>query len=70
MLPDGSLAPRGEAGAILTPPLAAQQAVALARSGRYDTICVHGDTKGAGQLAATVRAALREAGVETAPLAT
>jgi lactam utilization protein B len=29
---------------------------------------VHGDTKGAGQIAAAVRHALREAGVETAPL--
>ena len=69
MLPDGSLAPRGEAGAVLNPAVAAQQAVTLAQSGRYDTICVHGDTKGAGQIAATVRAALREAGIETAPLA-
>lgn len=69
MLPDGSLAPRGQAGAVLNPALAAQQAVTLARSGRYDTICVHGDTPGAGQIAAAVRASLREAGIETAPLA-
>ena len=69
MLPDGSLAPRGESGALLTPTLAAQQAVALASSGRYDTICVHGDTKGAGQVASAVRAALREAGIETKSLA-
>jgi len=34
MLPDGSLAPRGEAGAVLNPSLAAEQAVTLARSGR------------------------------------
>ena len=68
MLPDGSLAPRSQSGAILNPPLAAQQAVSLARSGRYDTICVHGDTKGAAQVAAAVRQALREAGIETAPL--
>lgn len=69
MLPDGSLAPRSQAGAVLNPTLAAQQAVALARSGRYDTICVHGDTKGAAQVAAAVRQALREAGIETGPLA-
>jgi 5-oxoprolinase (ATP-hydrolysing) subunit A len=69
MLPDGSLAPRGQAGAVLNPAVAAQQALALARSGHYDTICVHGDTKGAGQIAAAVRAALREAGIQTAPLA-
>jgi len=70
MLPDGSLAPRTQPGAMLDAALAARQAVALARSGRFDTICVHGDTKGAGQMAAAVRAALREAGVETAPLGT
>lgn len=69
MLPDGSLAPRGQAGAVLNPKLAAEQAVSLARSGRYDTICVHGDTPGAGGIAAAVRAALRQAGIETAPLA-
>ena len=69
MLPDGSLAPRSQAGAVLNPKLAAEQAVSLARSGRYDTICVHGDTPGAAGIAAAVRAALRQAGIETAPLA-
>jgi 5-oxoprolinase (ATP-hydrolysing) subunit A len=68
MLPDGSLAPRSQAGSVLNPAVAAQQAVSLARSGHYDTICVHGDTPGAGRIAAAVRAALREAGIETAPL--
>jgi UPF0271 protein len=68
MLPDGSLAPRGESGAMLNSALAAKQAVSLARSGRIDTICVHGDTKGAGQVAASVRQALNEAGISTAPL--
>ena len=48
---------------------AAEQAVSLARSGRYDTICVHGDTPGAAAIAGAVRAALDEAGIETAPLA-
>jgi UPF0271 protein len=66
MLPDGSLAPRSQSGAVLNPTVAAQQAVNLARSGRYDTICVHGDTPGAGHVAAAVRQALRDAGVETA----
>ena len=69
MLPDGSLAPRSQAGAVLSPTVAAQQAVSLARSGRYDTVCVHGDSPGAGHIAAAVRQALREAGIETAPLA-
>ena len=68
ILPDGSLAPRTEAGALLNPELAARQAVSLARSGRFDTICVHGDTKGAGQVAEAVRSALREAGIKTAAL--
>jgi UPF0271 protein len=68
MLPDGSLAPRSQAGAVLSPDVAAQQALNLARSGRYDTICIHGDTRGAGQVAAAVRKALRDAGIETVPL--
>jgi UPF0271 protein len=70
ILPDGSLAPRGQSGALLTPQVAAEQAVSLARSGRVDTICVHGDTKGAGLVAAAVRQALRDAGIETHPLRT
>src|SRR5437867_1630766 len=69
MLPDGSLAPRTQAGALLNPMVAAQQALSLARSGRFDTICIHGDTPGAGQIASSVRTAFREAGIETAPLA-
>jgi len=70
MLADGSLAPRGRTGALLDPAAAAAQAVRLARSGEVDTICVHGDTRGAGKTAAAVRAALREAGIRTMPLAT
>ena len=66
--PDGNLAPRTQTGALLNSLVAAQQAVTLARSGRYDTICIHGDTPGAGHIASSVRAALREAGIETAPL--
>jgi UPF0271 protein len=68
LLPDGSLAPRSESGAVLNPGLAAEQARRLAQSGQYDSICVHGDTRGAGQVAAAVRAALRDAGIETGPL--
>lgn len=69
ILPDGSLAPRTQSGAVLDPKTAAEQAVRLARSGRIDTICIHGDTKGAGQVAQAVRSALRDAGIETGPLA-
>jgi UPF0271 protein len=69
LLADGSLAPRTEPGAVLDAGTAAAQAVHLARSGQYDTICIHGDSDGAAAVAAAVRAALREAGVETGPLA-
>jgi UPF0271 protein len=69
LLADGSLAPRTEPGAVLDAGTAAAQAVRLARSGQYDTICIHGDSDGAAAVAAAVRAALREAGVETGPLA-
>ncbi|HET7339655.1 MAG TPA: 5-oxoprolinase subunit PxpA [Candidatus Dormibacteraeota bacterium] len=69
MLADGSLAPRTEPGAVLDAEHAARQAVALARSGHYDTLCIHGDTKGAVEIATAVRKALREAGIETGPLA-
>ena len=69
LLPDGSLAPRTQSVAVLDPVSAAKQAVHLAQSGLYDTVCIHGDTPGAGQVAASVRQALREAGIETAPVA-
>ena len=68
MLPDGSLAPRDQSGAVLDPNRAAEQALRLAQCGRCDTICVHGDTKGASQVAAAVRQVLRDAGIETAHL--
>jgi UPF0271 protein len=68
LMPDGSLAPRDKAGAVLGAKQAAEQAVRLARSGQYDTICIHGDSKGTGQLAAAVRQALSEAGITTGPL--
>lgn len=68
MLPDGSLAPRTQSGAMLDATRAALQAVALAGSGRFDTICLHGDTAGAGLVAAAVRNALTEAGIATSQL--
>ena len=68
MLPDGSLAPRGEMGALLNPDTAAAQALALAKSGKFDSICIHGDSEGASETAASVRAALRGAGIKTGPL--
>lgn len=68
LLPDGSLAPRTRTDAMLPPHEAARQAVALAKSGSIDSICVHGDTHNAAEVATAVRAALREAGIETGPL--
>jgi 5-oxoprolinase (ATP-hydrolysing) subunit A len=68
LLPDGSLAPRSHPGAVLSATEAADQALKLVRSDRFDTICVHGDTPGAPAVAAAVRQALTEAGVKTAPL--
>ena len=68
LLPDGTLAPRSTPGALLGPAQAAEQAVTLAGSGRFDTICIHGDTKGASQIAAAVRRALSESGITTGPL--
>jgi UPF0271 protein len=68
LLPDGSLAPRDQPGAVLAPGPAAEQALRLAMSGEFDTICIHGDTKGAATVAETVRRALRERGVQTGPL--
>jgi len=68
LLDDGSLAPRSQAGAVLDPPAAAAQAVRLAGSGEFDTICIHGDSPESAAVAAAVRGALRDAGVVTGRL--
>ena len=58
--PDGSLRPRQFADALITDPAeAAAQAVRLAREGRAETICVHGDTPGAVDILKAVRDALQ-----------
>jgi UPF0271 protein len=58
MREDGTLVPRGESGALIADPArAASQALRLARAG-HETICVHGDTAGALEVARAVRAAL------------
>jgi UPF0271 protein len=74
---DGSLTPRHMAGAVLSVPAqVAERVVRIVRDGEVaardgstlqlhvDTICVHGDTPGAAELAAAVRIALEKAGVE------
>ena len=59
--PDGALVPRGEPNAVLGDVDAVRaQARALAASGAYDTLCVHGDSPGALALARAVRAELGE----------
>jgi UPF0271 protein len=67
-LPDGRLAPRSQAGSVLEPDQAAEQALRLIRSGEYDTICLHGDSPGAAATSRRIREALQEAGIQTAPL--
>src|SRR5437870_8172058 len=50
--PDGTLVPRSEAGAVISDPEEVlARVVGLARRPNVDTICVHGDTPGAAQLA-------------------
>ena len=74
--PDGSLRSRKFADAlILDPAAAAEQAVRIAEHGKViacdgteiavnaQTICIHGDTPGAPQIAAAVAQALRQAGI-------
>lgn len=81
-LPDGTLVPRGQAGALLHDPHeVAERMVRLAREGvltavdgsqvavKADSICVHGDSPGAVAMATAVRAALVDAGVTLAPFA-
>ena len=67
-LADGRLRPRGDPGAVLEPAEAVAQAIRLARSGDFDTICIHGDSPGSERVAAAVRAGLTEAGITTGPL--
>lgn len=77
--PDGGLAPRGSADAVLADVNAVvAQALGLVRDGavtatdgsalttQVDTLCIHGDTPGAGSLARAVRAALEQAGITVA----
>jgi UPF0271 protein len=57
--PDGTLRNRKYADALITDPeAAAAQALRLAREGRAQTICVHGDTPGSVEILRACRAAL------------
>jgi UPF0271 protein len=74
---DGTLVPRGVPGAVIQDPEEiAARAVRMVTEGivetldgesidlEIDTLCVHGDTTGAPEIARTLRAALERAGVE------
>jgi len=80
-LPDGSLVPRGQPGAVITDPdESAEQALRLARDRsvvaadgstieiRADTICLHGDTPGAERIARRIHERFRTEGIRIAPL--
>ena len=59
---DGTLVPRSEPGAVIHDPTdVLARVVPMARRFDIDTICVHGDTPGAAQLALRIRAALEAA---------
>lgn len=69
-LPDGGLVPRSEPGAVLVDPVAVgEQATRLAGRGEARSLCLHGDSPGAVESAAAVRAALADAGIGIAPFA-
>jgi 5-oxoprolinase (ATP-hydrolysing) subunit A len=82
-MPDGTLQPRSEAGSVIVDAgAAAEQAVSIATRGAVvahggtsvpvdaESICCHGDTPDAAVIAAAVRSALADAGVELAPFGT
>jgi UPF0271 protein len=81
--PDGSLTPRSVAGSVIHDPAdvvsravrMVREARVVARNGaeisvKVDTICVHGDTPGAANLARALRAGLEEARIRVAPAGT
>lgn len=60
----GRLVPRGAPGALLADPAAAAaQALRLAEAGGVETLCVHGDSPGAVEMARAVREALAARGL-------
>jgi 5-oxoprolinase (ATP-hydrolysing) subunit A len=61
---DGRLVPRSEPGAILDETDAVAQALRLAQDDRIRSLCVHGDTAGALDLARRIAQLLRGAGIE------
>ena len=73
---DGTLVPRGEPGDLLDAETAAAQALSVADGAMtapdgtpFASICVHGDSPGAVDLARTIRSSLEGRGVELRPFA-
>jgi UPF0271 protein len=65
---DGTLVPRSQANALLDEPgECSEQALRLARSGKVETLCVHGDGPNAVEVARSARAALERDGLLGAP---
>jgi UPF0271 protein len=80
---DGSLVSRRKQGAVLHDPAAiAERVVRMVQDGavvsvsgkvikmRTDTVCIHGDTRGAVEIAHGVRQALKDKGIHVAPFKT
>ncbi|WP_172329608.1 LamB/YcsF family protein [Mangrovicoccus sp. HB161399] len=78
--PEGRLTPRSQPGAVIhDPQVSARQVLEMVVGGRIpctdgsflpvaaDTLCVHGDTRGAVEIASTLRTALEAEGVAIAP---
>jgi UPF0271 protein len=79
--PDGTLRSRKHPDALIRDPVeAGRQALSIVQHGAVvavngrrvavaaQTLCIHGDTPGASEIAATVAETLRQAGVNLAPL--
>jgi UPF0271 protein len=79
--PDGSLTPRAKPGAVIHDPAAVvERAIRMVRDGvvltsegrevalKVDTICVHGDTPGAADLARRIRAGFQAASIQVRSL--
>jgi UPF0271 protein len=60
----GRLVPRDQPGAVLTGDEVVAQALRLAGDASIHSLCIHGDTPGASQHAAAIRAAFAAAGID------
>ena len=80
LMPDGTLVPRSQPGAVLhDPEMIAKRTLRMVTEGvveavggemvevQADSVCLHGDTPGAVEMARRVRGALEGAGVEIVP---